>query len=283
MPTKDKKEQSPKTASVSQSLVKKVWDYEYGNYCGLALRDVDILKLAEREPSDAQALGQYFEFKATGQVLRDGSEPAMPVTLRGQPTADAKRADAQAENFRRMIDAKGWEILTTGEVFTHGDVKIVTDALISTPDYEQAILDTKFSGLLGDKWHDMGWTTGTYDKRPGLKIQPLVYKYVFWKEFGIRDMPFYYAIHFSKNDHKYDVWSVDVADFDAAMESVEEHLEMTRRFIQAAIAGDDIFYPRPEIDQCRSCPLFESCMFREEVPVTKSVTIFSVRDENREV
>jgi len=270
------KTEAPKV-NISQSLIKNIWDYAYGDGCGMALREIDILKKYTREPSAAMKLGQYFEYLCTGQVLRDGSIPSMPQTTKGAPTADAKRAVIQSNNFKKMLKAKGIEVHDVGVVEEWEGHKVVLDALISTPDYDQAILDIKFSGLLGDRWHDMGWTPETYDYRHGLKIQPIFYKYVYWKAHEVYDMPFYYAIHSSKNETDYDMWEVNIVNFERVMEELENELVK----VKALIAEADKFTPRPEMKRCLKCPMFSDCLFREEVPATKSVSVFNFRDENR--
>jgi len=272
-----------KKVNISQSLIKRIWDYVYGEGCGLELKEVDILKKYQRESSDAMKLGQYFEYLSTGQPLRDGSIPEAPVTSRGTLTTDAKRAQKQAENFNKMLAHKGIEIIDTGTVIQHDNLKIVLDAVVKTPEYEEAIMDLKFTGLLGDKWHEMGWTEETYDYRHGLKIQPLFYKYVYWKAKGVYDVPFLYGIFSSKNENIYDVWEVNLVNFEELMSRVEEQVRIAEGWVSEAMKESGALVPRPDMVRCAKCPMFEDCMFREEVPTTKSVTIFSVRDENREV
>jgi hypothetical protein len=265
--------------SVSQSLIKKLWEYAEGKECGKAVRDIDILRLYEREPSEPMLLGQYFEYIATGQVNRDGSTPEPIKTSRGQLTADSKRADAQAENFNKMLKEKGIEILETGTVIVYEDMKIVLDALVKTPDYEEAIMDLKFTGLLGDKWHEMGWTEETYQYRNGLKIQPLFYKFVYELARGVKDIPFIYALHSSKNDTVYDTWEVNIVGYEERMAEVAAEVNNTRQLIKLAEAGESAFVPIPEMVRCSKCPVFSDCMFREVVPSTKSVTIFSLKQD----
>jgi hypothetical protein len=184
--------------NISQSLIKNIWAYLYEGACGVQLRDVDILYKYDKESTDAMKNGNYFEYLSTGQLLRDGSVPEAAVTTKGVLTAEAKRAHSQSKNLVRTMHAHGFEVTDAGVTITHGDLKVVIDALVTTPTHEEAILDLKFSGLLGDKWHPMGWTEDTYTYRHKLTIQPIFYKYVYWKAKGVYDVPFYYAIHSPK-------------------------------------------------------------------------------------
>jgi hypothetical protein len=268
------KKKTPKV-NVSQSLIKNVWEYLYAGGCGLAVKEIDILKKYETKQSDPMKLGQYFEYLCTGQTRRDGSIPEEPKTTKGMPTADGKRAKIQAENFNKMLQEKGIEVLETGVTMQHDDLKIVLDAVVKTPHYEKAILDIKYTGLLGDKWNDMGWTEGTYQYRHALKIQPIFYKYVWEKITGDRDVPFMYAIHSSKNEVDYDLWEVNFVDYGAIMEELEEEIRMVRGCIEHI----DKLSPRPEMKRCAACPVFDDCMFKAVVPTTKNVNVFSVRSQ----
>lgn len=267
-----KKEQ--KAVNISQSLIKRLWEYEAGEECGMAIREIDILKNYKREPSAAMKLGQYFEYLCTGQVLRDGSIPEEPLTSTGKPTADSKRASIQAENFNAILKDKGMEIIDTSVVLQYEDLKAVLDAVVKTPQHEEAILDIKYTGLLGDKWHEMGWTEGGYKFKHKLTIQPLFYKYVYWKIYGIKDIPFMYAIHSSKNEFDYDIWEVGTTMFDNIIEEIEDNILTARTLIEKSEA----LIPLPTRKRCARCPVFPDCPFREVVPITKSISLSHIRE-----
>jgi len=90
--------------SVSQSLIKNYWSYKKGNYCGIAFHKMDILKQAERLPTERMQLGHYFEYLCTGATLRDGSTPETPATKTGKPTAGAARMQEHAEKFKALVE-----------------------------------------------------------------------------------------------------------------------------------------------------------------------------------
>jgi len=262
--------------NISQSLIKNIWAYLYEGACGVQLRDVDILYKYDKEPSDSMKLGNYFEYLSTGQKTRDGEVPPAILTTKGLLTADSKRASVQAANFIKMLYAHGFEIIDTGTVITHGDLKIITDALVTTPEHDVAILDLKFSGLLGDKWHPMGWTPETYTYRHKLTIQPIFYKYVYWKEKGVYDVPFFYALHSPKNEIDHDMWEIEIENFDDVMEALEKEIKVIRAFL-----GDiDNLEARPEMKRCMKCPMRETCVWKTEVPSIKQVKILGLRNQS---
>jgi hypothetical protein len=268
--------------NISQSLIKRIWNYIDGNECGLAIKEVDILKNYQSKPTEPMKLGQYFEYICTGAVLRDGSIPEAPVTKKGDLTADGKRAHEQANNFNEILSYHGIEILSVGDTITHKiddkyDLKIVTDSFIKTPQEEKAILDIKFTGLLGDKWLDVGWDLDKFKYRKKLNIQPLFYKYVMEKATGIKDIPFYYAIHSSKNED-FELWCVNIPNYQSVMDQVAYEVD---RIIE--IIEKDSFPPIPEVKRCRMCPLYNDCLFKEEYPSIKTATVYSLNDEIRKV
>jgi len=261
-----------KEVNISQSLIKNIWAYMHEGSCGVQLRDVDILYKYDKESSDPMRSGQYFENLCTGQNNRDGSVPLPVVTTKGVLTAESKRAAIQAANFAKMLIAHGIEVTDTGTIITKGDLKIVTDALVTTPQHDEAILDIKFSGLLGDKWHPMGWTPETYTYRHKLTIQPIFYKYVYWKAKGVYNVPFFYAIHSPKNETDHELWEIDIPNFDDVVGQLEAEIEVIREFLGTVAELE----PRPRMKRCAKCAMRSTCVFKEEVPRIESVKLFGL-------
>jgi hypothetical protein len=262
--------------NISQSLIKNIWAYMYEGACGVQLRDVDILYKYDKELTDAMKSGNYFEYLSTGQKQRDGSVPEAVVTTKGVLTADSKRAVKQAANFTKMLHAHGIEVTDTGAVITHDDLKIIVDAMVTTPVHEEAILDIKFSGLLGNKWEPMGWTEESYAYKHKLTIQPIFYKYVYWKEKGLFDVPFFYAIHSSKNENDYDMWEINIPNFEAVVEELEKEIKVIRSFL----GGIDELQARPEMKRCAKCAMFNTCVYKVEVPSIKRVSLFELKNQS---
>lgn len=262
------------TLSISQSLIKNYWDYKDGKYCGEAFNRIDLLREVERPASERMKVGQYFEYLATGQALRDGTIPQEPQTKAGKPTADAERMKAQAQRFTALKQAEGLEIIETGKVLEYaaGNFKIkgvldIFGAMYGKP----AIIDLKTSGLIGNQWEEYGWNTSTFNMRDKLTIQVVFYKYLADVALGIRDIPFYFCIHSSTNDTDSEFWEVQLNDYDKAMSAFEG---MINQYAEEILFQKNIgFTPFPDVKRCKDCPLFESCVFKKLTPTKKIVVI----------
>jgi len=260
---------------LSQSFVKRYWDYKTGEYCGVRLQLVDLEKKFQDQPSEVMMLGNWFEYKCTGQLNRDGSTPERLVTSTGKPTAKTKYVEEQAERFKALIEEKKIVIESTGDVLIHIDkdlgfrLKGVFDVL-ATINGRLSVLDIKSTGLLGDEWKPMGWHPGTFNQKDKLTIQVVAYKYLAWKQMGIRDIPFYFAIHSNSNGIDSAFWRVDIADFDVAM----SHFEDTLASVAAGVIADKSFgfTPYPTVKECEKCPV-EECAHRIRTPQLQRIEI----------
>lgn len=262
--------------SVSQSLIKNWWSYKAGEYCGIALHKIDILKLAEKIPTERMQLGQYFEFLCTGAKLRDGSEPVMPQTKTGKPTAPATRMQEQAVRFNQLVEAENIKIDQVGVVLEHEvpdmniKMKGVLDILGSV-DGEDAIIDIKSSGLIGDEWKEYGWHHGTFNMRKMLTIQVVFYKWLARAVLGKEDMPFYFIVHSTTNDVDSLFWRIDIADYEVAMNHFED---MVAEFVDEVRMEQTYgFTPYPDVKRCGECPLYKECEFATATPKKRVVTI----------
>jgi hypothetical protein len=260
---------------LSQSFVKRYWEYKLGEYCGIKLQLVDLEKKFEEEPSEVMQLGNWFEYCCTGQVNRDGSVPKRLITSTGKPTAKTKHVEDQAERFKLLVKEKNIDIQETGKVLIHIDktlgfrLKGILDVL-AIIDGHMVVLDIKSTGLLGDEWKPMGWHPGTFNMRDKLTIQVVAYKYLAWKQMGIRDIPFYFAIHSNSNGTASDYWRVNLADFDVAM----SHFEDTLATVAQGVRDDKMFgfTPYPDVKACEECPVKE-CAHRIRTPELKVIEI----------
>ena len=141
--------------SVSQSFLKKYWDYQNGLECGYALYMIDIMKQLERKPTDPMLTGSWFEYLCTGSINRNGTIPEPVKTTKGMLTAESKRAELQVANFKRLIEREKFDIQRVDETleyyFPNQNFKIkgVLD-ILGFKDDSEAILDIKSSGLIGN-------------------------------------------------------------------------------------------------------------------------------------
>ena len=262
--------------SVSQSLIKNYWAYKEGNFCGEALHRMNILHEAEFEPSEPMKLGHYFEYLCTGATLRDGSEPPMPMTKAKKATAGALKMQAQALRFKKLVDVEEITIKDTGLVVEHfpkGEsfkLKGIYDISGSVKGVE-SIIDIKSSGLIGNEWEAYGWHKGTFNMRKQLTIQVVFYKYLAWKELGVEDMPFYFAVHSSTNEIDSIFWRIDIADFEVAMNHFEDMVFEIAKEIEMEMQFG--FTPYPSVKRCGKCALREKCAHVVETPQLEQLTI----------
>ena len=63
------------TPKLSQSLVKELYRYKLKEECGLRVEAKYVTKSVDFPSSETQELGNYFEYKCTGQLPRDGHTP----------------------------------------------------------------------------------------------------------------------------------------------------------------------------------------------------------------
>lgn len=276
---------------LSQSFVKNWWDYKLGKYCGERLYRCDILKEAEFKPSEIMMLGHRFEYDCTGVLSREGTIPERLCQKNGKPTAKMAAMELQAERFKKLVKKEKIDIQEVGEVLIHNDydlgfrLKGVLDVR-AVIEGHMAILDIKSSGLMGDRgeWNAMGWHAATFNQKDKLTIQVIAYKYLAWKVMGIRDMPFYYAIHSNANSVDSFYWEVRVKDFDVAM----SHFEDTLATVADSIRSDTEFgfTPYPNVKDCSECPLTlenKPCAHRVDTPEKQIITIDGVYHNDTEI
>lgn len=107
--------------------------------------------------------------------------------------------------------------------------------------------------------------------RDKLTIQVVFYKYLAYVTMGIRDIPFYFAIHSNSNDTDSEFWEVKLNDFDKAMASFEAMINQYAEEI--LFQKKESFIPFPDVKRCQVCPLFDTCVFKKLTPTRKLVVI----------
>lgn len=153
---------------ISQSLLKGLIDYsKYGSTeCGLVFKAKYIDSRFDLfPPSDAQNLGAWFEYMATGSIPKNGAIPQPDYIKKkdaeGNPElgADYRLMRSHLPNFKNIMETYGFEILSVGE-----DVKVLFDFDI----LENIVI--KYPFLIESFKELQVWLTGTLDIRVrGLK------------------------------------------------------------------------------------------------------------------
>jgi hypothetical protein len=244
---------------ISQSLIKAYSDYTSGKLCGDVFKRKYIDKDLIEEPSDAMKKGMYFEYLATGQLPKNGVVP-QPETLKsGGLTAEYKKVEAQAKNFKNYIEKMGIQVLGKGEYWKKNGLEGTTD-IRAVWNRQQIIIDLKLSGLLYDKWADFGWAIDSLQYKEKLMIQAVQYEY-------LTGLPFYFFVFSSTNEDDCELIRVEI-DKDVFTRHLMQ-IEKIKSMIELDLNFG--FNNYPELVRCKKCPLFSECKNKTEVPLVKTV------------
>jgi hypothetical protein len=260
---------------ISQSLMKEFRKYFYasrssdkmyeGNNCGLLFKAKYIDKTLITPPSDSMAEGIYFEYMATGSVPRTGI-PEPERTMKGELTAAYKRAVEAAEFFKEIIEHYDIKILEKSYLLQNENMTGLLDLLVEW-DGAPAIIDLKYSGLMEDKWSDLGWNTDALPTKENIMIQGVHYSLLARDVLGM-DLPFYFWVFSSKDpqDMKIIKQQIDEDYFQQHYADVLKTQELLKKEIEIG------FKPISSYKNCKNCPLKETCPERTLFP--KPVTIY---------
>ncbi len=262
--------------NISNSLIKVIDEYalgESGDACGTQLKAIYLDKAAVISPSSAMKLGQYFEFKATGAKLRDGSEPQPELLKSGDFSAEYKRVLQQAAHFQIEMKYYGFKIISVGETWEYEfeglNIKGIIDVLAKDRKGNELIIDLKYSGLLDDKWNETGWDKEKLPTRRKLISQPKLYSWLSLKKFG-KIYPFYFFLHSSTNPIDRKIYKINVGKEDALCEEIEKLIRFTDDTIQYHLLSG--FESRPYYKRCLECPLLATC--KDAITLPKIEEIF---------
>ena len=258
--------------NISQSFLKEFNKYKIGQTCGLQVRAKYIDNTYPRETSEVMELGNFFEFMATGSLPRDGHIPVANVVYKGtaKQRLDDKyqRAMDSALFFKKIIQFYGIEIKETGKVVTQNGMTGIMD-IYADWNGRQTIIDTKYSGLLYDRWNELGWDIDSLPEKHNLMLQPVQYKILLSLELGvpIEDIDFYFFVFSSSNPN--DAKIIKVVNEEATIEQHKLAIDFVKKELQKPI--DKVLKPKPELLRCLDCALKENCEFKIEIPPIEEV------------
>jgi hypothetical protein len=258
--------------NISQSFLKEFAEYNSGDTCGLQIKAkyIDGIKFPS---SDAMELGNFFEYMATGSLPRDGHTPEAKIVYKGTAkeslSADYQRAVESAELFKNIIKHYEIEIIDTGRVVTEDGMTGIMD-IVAKWDDRICIIDTKYSGLIDDRWSEFGWNLDMLPERQNLLLQPVQYKILLSKELGCdpEDIDFYFFVFSSK-----EVMNVKLIKIKVDELTIANHLssvEWVKTELQRPI--DKVFRAKPNLKRCFECPIKDDCKFKIEVPNIDEIT-----------
>jgi hypothetical protein len=252
--------------NISQSFLKEFAEYKSGNTCGLQVKAkyIDGIKFPS---TDTMEYGNAFEYFATGSIPRDGHIPEIEKvyvgTKRESVSVQYQKIIESAELFKKTIQHYDIQIIDTGRVCTQDGMTGIMDIVAKWND-RVCIIDTKYSGLINDRWSDYGWNLDMLPERHNLMLQPVQYKILLSKELGCEpeDIDFYFFVFSSKEVMDVKLIKVNVDEL-----TIANHLttvEWVKTELEKPI--DKVFKAKPELKRCFECPIKDNCKFKIEVP-----------------
>jgi hypothetical protein len=129
------------------------------------------------------------------------------------------------------------------------------------------VLDLKYSGLLHDRWNELGWDL---DSLPDKVSHTTQAKHYAW----ITGLPFFFFVFSSKTeDAKIIRINIDPSVLDPESPSCWGIRVMAVREMILAGIRSNMFYPWPSIKACSDCPLRETCQHRATIPPISVVPV----------
>lgn len=257
---------------ISQSLIKNYVDYMNEKECGLFFKAnyIDKDPEAQKEPSDAMKIGIYFEYLCTGALPRNGVAPEPDMVYKGKAneklSAPYERAVESATLFKNIIKHYGIIIKEVGLKLEHSGMNGIIDILADWNGTD-VIIDLKYSGLIDDKWNEMGWDLESLHMKDSLMIQGVHYKILAEKCLGIKDIPFYYFV-FSASDPT----NIKIIKQEVDESKIASHLVAVQNISQKLMSNLQYgFVPYPSMQRCAKCPIAHKCESKVDYPLIDEV------------
>ncbi len=255
--------------SISQSLLKALTKYAEKKECGLKVEALYI-KGMKGITTDAQALGNWFEYKCTGALPSYHPEIPVPKTLKsGKLSVAYERMLKQVENYNYAIKHYNVTEMQTGVNMNWGNITGTAD-IIAKVNGKKSIIDIKTTALFDDKWNDYGWNTehlaGEFRPKLTLLIQSLHYKWLYKNIYG-EDLDFYFWVFSTTNQHDFKIIKVNIEE-----DLYEEHANDIRMGLNYLMHNmKNGFNAIPNISRCAKCFLNETCESKVKVPEVSEV------------
>jgi hypothetical protein len=244
---------------VSQSMMKDFANYQQGQECGLVLKAKYVDKISFPS-TDAMKLGQYFEYVATGGLpaYGDGTPPEPELVYKGKPNEKLstayERAYGSAQLFKALIKQFDIEIIEVGWKMQDDTMSGTSDLLVNW-NGKKAIIDLKYSGLVDDKWNDMGWHQDFLSQKDKLMIQGVHYSILAEKILG-EPVDFYFWVFATQEPR-------DVRIFHELIDDTK--IELHNRGVlkvkegMTTLTKNNSWKPTPSLQKCMDCPLVDTC------------------------
>lgn len=252
--------------NISQSFLKEFAKYKNGEVCGLQTKAkyIDGIRFPS---SEAMEYGNFFEYMATGSIPRDGHIPKAKIvyagTTKGKVADQYQRAIDSAEFFKKIIQAYEIEIIEIGKVCTQDGMTGIFDIVAKWND-RICIIDTKYSGLMDDKWNELGWNIDSLTEKHNLMLQPVQYKILLSKELECEpdDIDFFFFIFSTKVVRDVKIIKVHVEE-----NTIATHLS-TIEWVKGELQKpmEAVFKAKPSLIRCNECFIKDNCSSRVDLP-----------------
>ena len=256
---------------ISQSLMKSYVDYLNEKECGVLFKAkyIDKDPEAEREPTDSMKVGIYFEYLCTGALPKNKIVPEAEKVYKGKPneklSAPYERATESAEVFKHIFETYGIKIKEVGLYLHDKDLNIngVID-IYAEWDGKPCFIDLKYSGLIDDRWNEMGWDLESLPMKDSLMIQGVHYKLLADRCLKIDDIDFYYFVFSSSEPNNVKI----------IRQNVDDSKKQSHRVAIANVSvklENDSFTAHPTMLRCHTCPIAHKCQYKLDVPLINEI------------
>jgi len=246
---------------ISQSFIKSMRSYIAGTECGNITKAQWIDDRLIELDSKAVALGSYFEYILTGALPKNKIIPKPEMMASGKDMmAPYRLAHKNAERVKAYFLAMDLEIIHFGKKYTKGRHEGTVD-IIARLHGKNIVIDTKYSGLIDDRWSEHGWQWSDIQKKYH-GTQAIHYHIV-------TGLPFYFLVVSSANVEDVKLFHVPVSK-----EMIAGHIkEGNYLFAELNKLKDIGFIARPEISKCLKCPIREGCEDKHTFPHVEIVDL----------
>lgn len=287
---------------ITQSFIKSMRAYIEGKGCGTILRAQWIEGRQFDTASEAMLLGCYFEWLLTGAIPKDGKTPEPKYMISaikknggsttGLGIADMYEPYRQAHANAQMVKEYWGEMgirpydtglkngimsslkLMMGRFEGTLDVvmeivveKLVFDSGLTLVKGDLFIMDMKYSGLIDDKWAEMGWMF-TDEQLKYHRTQVDQYSWLMLQKLK-KLVPFVFMV-VSPSGSQVKMFHVETNE-----EQLNKHIAEGNSLAESLqfLEENDGFEPRPEFNKCQACPMRGECPHRHLYPHPVTIKI----------
>lgn len=257
---------------INQSLIKSLNDYINQKECGLLFKAkyIDKDPAAYGSPTDAMKTGIYFEYLCTGALPKNNEIPIPDVVYKGTAkeklSAPYERAVQSSMLFKQIVEHYNIKIIEQGKDISNERISGVID-IFAEWNGKPCIIDLKYSGLIDDKWNEMGWDLESLPMKDSICIQAVHYKLLAEEVLGIQDIPFYFFV-FSSSD-PYNIKIIEMVIDPDKYENHRNDIDKIIYNLEIMIANG--FKAYPSLTKCNSCPIKSQCKSAIDYPKVEVV------------